>query len=141
MSDVELELRILTGNHAGASAPIESDFVIGADPSCDIVLTDSGIAARHARVQLKDQHWSVTRYDAYSNDAIDSAMEEHLPPGEQFALAQVLISIAATNAPWRAINATERESGELSETALQDLPSWHYLKLRRAKCARGNWGG
>lgn len=122
MSDVDLELRILTGNHAGASTPVESDLVIGADPSCDIVLTDTGIAPRHARVRLTDQNWSVTRYDTATDPADDGTEVEHFPPGEQFALARVLISIDAANAPWGAINTTGWEANEQSEAALQEFP-------------------
>ena len=44
-----LELRVLSGLHRRASAPIGALVTIGADPDCDIVLADDGIAARAAR--------------------------------------------------------------------------------------------
>ena len=39
-----LELRVLSGLHRRASAPIGALVTIGADPDCDIVLADDGIA-------------------------------------------------------------------------------------------------
>jgi len=99
MAEAERELRILTGVHAGARARADQEFLIGAGADCDIVLTDAGIAPRHARVQLSGTHWTVL---TLGEDGATLTTGEDLPSGARIALGQVLISIDAANAPWQA---------------------------------------
>ena len=47
-------LRIFTGPHAGAELELKAGtWLLGSDPACDIVLQDSSVAARHARLCIE----------------------------------------------------------------------------------------
>ena len=47
-----LELRVLTGTHAGARVLLpDTPQQLGSDPSCDLVLSDEGLLARHAAIE------------------------------------------------------------------------------------------
>ena len=44
-------ITVAAGRHAGAAlAPRAASITLGADPACDLVLCDAGLAARHARL-------------------------------------------------------------------------------------------
>lgn len=114
MAEAELELRILTGVHAGARALVQQQFVIGADAACDIVLSDASVAARHAEIRLVGDHWTIIPLHP-----IDGAPPEglKLPCGARIALGRVLISLDAANAPWQGASDDE----ELLATRGEDL--------------------
>ena len=138
MAEAELELRILTGVHAGARARADQEFLIGAGPDCDIVLTDAGIAPRHARVQLSGKHWTVL---TLGEDGAALTTGEDLPSGARIALGQVLISIDAANAPWQAPHDpdTEQDPDRAGGTAANGInladaaPPAHAMSGPRAR--------
>ena len=72
-----LELRVLSGLHRRASAPIGALVTIGADPDCDIVLADDGIAARAARIHHDATGWTLTPEDGGARNGASRAN----PPG------------------------------------------------------------
>jgi len=54
-SESMLELRVLSGTHAGARVLIPGEpQVLGSDPSCDLILTDEGVAGQHARLTVEE---------------------------------------------------------------------------------------
>ncbi len=48
-------IHITQGKKAGQIVPLESEMIIGRDPSCDIVLDDQGISRKHAMLILSDK--------------------------------------------------------------------------------------
>ena len=115
MAEPQLELRILTGIHAGARVPATAEFLIGADPACEIVLADPGISDRHARILLVGDRWKILPLTGNNSEAVE------LPSGARVALGEVLISIDAANAPWQEIDqpdlaADGAEPGEADQT-------------------------
>lgn len=104
MAEAELELRILTGIHAGARARAEQQFVIGADADCDIVLSDGSVAARHAEIKLAGDRWTVIPLRPIEG-APPAGIE--LSCGARISIGRVLISIDAANAPWQEVSAEE----------------------------------
>ena len=92
MNAAGLELRVLSGLHRRASAPIGAQASIGADPDCDIVLADDGIAARAARIHSDATGWTLTPEDG--------GAPERRQPGEPARLGPVWLTLAATDAPW-----------------------------------------
>jgi len=116
MAEAELELRILTGVHAGARAIVQQQFVIGADAACDFVLSDASIAARHAEIRLVGDHWTIVPLHP-----IEGAPPEglKLPCGARIALGRVLISLDAANAPWQ--SASDEEELLAVRSAASDL--------------------
>lgn len=89
------ELRILTGIHAGARAPLpDGEATIGTSPSCDFVVTDEGILPEHARLTPQEAGWTVH----WSQDSAGGIAR--LAPGAGLAVGPVLVTVSAANAPW-----------------------------------------
>ena len=84
-----LELRPV-GLHRRASAPIGALVTIGADPDCDIVLADDGIAARRA---------DPPRRDGLDPDA-GGRRRNGASRANPTRLGPVWLTLAATDAPW-----------------------------------------
>ena len=47
-------LKVIAGPNLGAEMPVAKDVSIGSDPSCDVILSDLSVAARHAKLSLGD---------------------------------------------------------------------------------------
>lgn len=92
MNAAGLELRVLSGLHRRASAPISAEASIGADPDCDIVLADDGIAARAARIHSDAMGWTLTPENG--------GVPERRQHGEPVRLGPVWLTLAAADAPW-----------------------------------------
>lgn len=91
------ELRVLSGLHAGARCPLpDGEAAIGADPDCDVVLADEGIALRQARLSAQDGRWQLL-------PAEGGAAGIALVPGTAVFLGPVAIAVDAVNAPWPAV--------------------------------------
>lgn len=57
-------LKILSGLHQGAEIPLgDGQYVIGKDDACDIVLTDSAMAARHLKLHIQNGDMEIVRFD------------------------------------------------------------------------------
>lgn len=94
--DAHCELRVLSGTHAGARALVLQDTqIVGSDPECDFVLSDAGVLARHARLELKEDGSSVLSW-------LDGRLEPLVVrPGQGARIGPVSIAIEAADAPWK----------------------------------------
>ena len=92
-----LELRVLSGTHAGARVLLpEAPQTLGSDAECDLVLSDDGIQARHARLAYQED--GSVRVEWLGEDA---ARTSHLLPGQGADLGGgVRIAVAPADAPW-----------------------------------------
>lgn len=94
-----LELRILDGIHAGARVPLlpRSRASIGASPECDVVLSDPGIEAVHARLQLGavDEHWMLT----LERDGV--VLHASAARNQPVDLGPLRITVAEEDDPWQ----------------------------------------
>ena len=91
-----LELRVLTGTHAGARVLLpDTPQQLGSDPSCDLVLSDEGLLARHAAIEAQEDGTVVLRWLS------DPPRELVLSPGEAVDLGPVRIAIEEADSPWR----------------------------------------
>ena len=91
-----LELRVLTGTHAGARVLLpDTPQQLGSDPSCDLVLSDEGLLARHAAIEAREDGTVVLRWLS------DPQRELVLSPGEAVDLGPVRIAIEEADSPWR----------------------------------------
>lgn len=91
-----MELRILTGIHAGAREPLAGEGVIGADAGCDFVLADEGVLPRHARLAVHQDGWQLQWLSDETAAPID------LKPGLAVSLGSVLVTVDHAPAPWPA---------------------------------------
>ncbi|HVL10343.1 MAG TPA: type III secretion system inner membrane ring subunit SctD [Burkholderiaceae bacterium] len=103
MKQTVRELRILSGLHAGAVVPVESQLVIGSDPECDIILDDDGIAPRHARLIIEGDHWALFEPEA-DLDATGTALPEPIAAGtlgEPCTHGPLCFAIEPADTPWK----------------------------------------
>lgn len=95
-SDRMLELRVLTGIHAGARALLTADSqVIGSGEECALILSDGGVLAQHARLESSADGSVVLRW---LDDALPPVW---LQPGQSACIGPVRIAIETLGAPWR----------------------------------------
>lgn len=106
-------LRIFSGLHTGAEIELtEGVYVIGADDSCDLILSDSSLSARHAALHVLFPEGSaqVTAEPLdgaviLSGDAVPG--EERLPARYPFMLGQVIFAwtetASADEAAWQEV--------------------------------------
>ncbi len=91
-----LELRVLSGTHAGARVLLpESPQTLGSGSDCDLVLSDEGILAEHARLAFQED--GSVRVDWLGDGP---ARKAHLLPGQGVDLQGVRIAVSQADAPW-----------------------------------------
>jgi len=91
-----LELRVLSGLHREATCPARNDAVLGADPECDVVLADAGVAARAARLRVGARGWDL----APEGDGPLPGGEPATPFNQPLPLGPVWITVARCSDPW-----------------------------------------
>ena len=92
------ELRIYTGIHAGARAPLTTGcYVLGSSSACDFILCDQGIADRHAELQCDPEGW-VLRGLAENGDIPTDGVRIPLRSG--IAIGPVVVAIDETGSAW-----------------------------------------
>ncbi|MDY6010064.1 MAG: type III secretion system inner membrane ring subunit SctD [Duodenibacillus sp.] len=97
-----IEIRILSGLHLGARIDLTpGTWVLGSDESCDLILSDSGLAARHCAFDvLENGTVRVTPLDAALLTAAgDEVPAGDIPAGNLYRMAGVLFAWGAEDAP------------------------------------------
>ena len=105
------ELRILTGRHAGARAPLAGGERMGADDGCDLILTDLDLPSdMGAWVQIAMGRWWVRSSPPEAQASADAPPPEpasswvsEQPWGTVAYLGQVAITVSAADAAWQAV--------------------------------------
>ncbi len=91
-----LELRVLTGIHAGARAVLpEGAQVLGSASDCDLILSDEGVLARHLRISTEADGSILLQWEDGTVAPI------RMGPGEGAVVGPVQIAIEEAGAPWR----------------------------------------
>lgn len=116
--DRMFELRVLTGTHAGARAILAGlPQTLGSDADCDLILSDTGVQAHHARLELREDGSTLLVW------ADDSLPPLEIQPGEGAALGPVHIVVEPSDAPWRDDVKVRRAQGqEAIEPVLLEEP-------------------
>ena len=93
--DRMLELRVLTGTHAGARVLLpDAPQVLGSADDCDLILCDDGIAPQHARLERLEDGSALLH-------VLDRDLPPiHIRPGQGAEVGQVRISVEEADAPW-----------------------------------------
>lgn len=97
------ELRVLDGLHQGAALPLfGQQWSIGAHAEADLVLSDPGIAERHAHLRLLDSNWSVQSEAGLLRDAMGqlSAQIASLAPNVTFSVGTVRLCVSLAEESW-----------------------------------------
>lgn len=93
--DRMLELRVLTGTHAGARVLLpDAPQVLGSADDCDLILCDDGIAPQHARLERLEDGSALLH-------VLDRDLPPiHIRPGQGAEVGQVRIAVEEADAPW-----------------------------------------
>jgi type III secretion protein D len=93
------ELRILSGMHAGARAPLDGDdYTLGTLDDCDFVLADAGVQPRHARLSRGDSGWQL---DWVADEGEEPGLAPaRVEPGKAVPVGPIVIAVDAPDAPW-----------------------------------------
>ncbi len=95
----QLQLRILSGLHAGARAPLDGDsYLLGALDDCDFVLDDAGVQPHHARLSWQSGCWQVDWVAQEGEEPVLAPMR--LTHGKAVPLGPLVITVDAPDAPW-----------------------------------------
>jgi type III secretion system YscD/HrpQ family protein len=93
-----LELRLHSGTHAGAHEALEAaEYLLGAGPDCDFVLSDADILPKQARLERKPNGWQMQSWDQTGGEPTVAVL---LDPGTLYMLGTLVISVAAPQSPW-----------------------------------------
>ena len=117
-----LELRVLTGLHREARCSVQDGAVVGADPACDVVLADEGVAPRAGQLRIDDLGWHLHEEGAALPEELPSNAFNHAVP-----LGSVWITIARQGDPWIdapvAANDAEESVPPTSKVPAPETPS------------------
>ncbi|MEY2617701.1 MAG: hypothetical protein RL522_703 [Pseudomonadota bacterium] len=94
--DSMLELRVLTGTHAGARALLaDVPHLIGSDDDCALILSDAGILRRHASLEYQPDGSILLRLlDGDSPPLV-------IRPGQGTWLGPVQLAVERVDTPWQ----------------------------------------
>lgn len=93
-----LELRVLTGIHAGARALLllsDAPLQLGSGDACEVILADEGVQADHASLELHEDGSIVLRWGQSDRQPVV------LQAGEGFWAGPVQIAVERVDTPWR----------------------------------------
>jgi type III secretion protein D len=93
-----LEVRVLAGVHRHARCAAQDDAIVGASPSCDIVLLDQSLPAQAARLNVLQDGWRLQILDTACLG--DGTPDEILGFGRPAWLGPVCLTIAPLDTPW-----------------------------------------
>ncbi|WP_428000756.1 hypothetical protein [Acidovorax sp.] len=108
----DAELRVLSGCHAGARAPLAAALRIGAGEDCDLIVSDMVLPpGAQGWLHAAEGHWKVLaqpRPAGAANDAAGpgSAGDAWVPPtawGGVARLGGIAITVSASHASWQAL--------------------------------------
>ena len=96
-------LKVLSGLHTGAKASLTSGhYVIGSSDECDIILSDSGVADRHLRLDIAPGAVSISPLDGRTlvngnNSVADGTV---LDDFECVSLGNAVFAVGPADTPW-----------------------------------------
>lgn len=114
--------RIYSGVHSGAQIELTpGTWVIGRDDSCDIILTDASIAARHAALIVEASEVSCEPLDGKISAADGGALKGlKLAPGALWRFGSVIAAWGAADASESFWDAVAKAVQDLSHPVLTD---------------------
>lgn len=125
MKQTVKELRILSGLHAGAVVPVEAELVIGSDPECDVILDDEGIAPRHARLIIEEDHWALFDPDVDLNGS-GTELPEPIATGtlgESCQVGSLTFAIEPADTPWKSDDEYRAAAAAAAAAPPPELPT------------------
>lgn len=91
-TETPLEFTVTSGTHRGATFALKDDLLlIGADASCDVWLSDPGLASRHVAVMADGRTIAIRPLDgpvSVNGQALASATRTVVAPGSEITLGE-----------------------------------------------------
>lgn len=102
-SQEQFEFRVLTGCHAGVSAPAQAGMQVGADLESDIILADPGLPEIPVRLNMDGEQWGF-------NGTPSCALNE------PHRLGPIWVTLARAEQPWPSPPAQTTEPSSEADT-------------------------
>ncbi len=100
-----LYLKVLSGPHVGAEIALEpGTYVIGSDDSCDFILSDAGLSAKHCRLRVEDDSISLVVLEGIvwnGNRRFERDETVPISFGSLYRLGTVFVSFFREGDPWQ----------------------------------------
>ncbi len=131
-SSGDIILRVFSGPHAGAEVVLPpGDHVIGTEDSCDIILSDGGLAPRHVSIRVtagvpgapSTVHITPLDGPVRYDDADVPATGVTLAPAAPCHLGDTCLAWNTPGAPWETFDTTPRQSATAAEGTTQATTS------------------
>jgi type III secretion system YscD/HrpQ family protein len=132
-----LELRILSGMHAGARAPLQGeDYLLGTLDDCDFVLEDAGVQPHHARLSrctatdegCGESGWQLDWVAHEGGEAL--LAPTRLVHGTAVPIGPIVVAVDEPGAPWPTLEqlvlVPHAPALEPSLPAPPDTPAQHH---------------
>ncbi|WP_233585287.1 sigma 54-interacting transcriptional regulator [Corallococcus sp. CA054B] len=105
-------LRVLSGAEAGKSHPLkQGTYVVGKNPTCDIVLTDKAVSRQHLKLEVHDEHVVATDLGSHNGSFVEglrfTAME--LRPGSVITLGATELKLVPEDTRERSLPLSSRD--------------------------------
>ncbi|RKG68456.1 FHA domain-containing protein [Corallococcus sp. CA054B] len=109
---VRMVLRVLSGAEAGKSHPLkQGTYVVGKNPTCDIVLTDKAVSRQHLKLEVHDEHVVATDLGSHNGSFVEglrfTAME--LRPGSVITLGATELKLVPEDTRERSLPLSSRD--------------------------------
>ncbi|MBI5488695.1 MAG: diguanylate cyclase [Deltaproteobacteria bacterium] len=98
---------VMSGGDVGKRIPVCGNAVLGRDPTADIVLGDSGVSWRHARLEDRGDAWAVVDLGSTNGTVVrnEHCRDAVLAPGDSILLGQTLLRFELRDSIERAYDA------------------------------------
>ncbi|WAS89379.1 MULTISPECIES: sigma 54-interacting transcriptional regulator [unclassified Corallococcus] len=105
-------LRVLSGAEAGKTHPLkQGTYMVGKNPTCDIVLTDKAVSRQHLKLEVHDEHVVATDLGSHNGSFVEglrfTAME--LRPGAVLTLGTTELKLVPEDTRERSLPLSSRD--------------------------------
>ncbi|MBN9687513.1 sigma 54-interacting transcriptional regulator [Corallococcus sp. NCSPR001] len=109
---VRMVLRVLSGAEAGKTHPLkQGTYMVGKNPTCDIVLTDKAVSRQHLKLEVHDEHVVATDLGSHNGSFVEglrfTAME--LRPGAVLTLGTTELKLVPEDTRERSLPLSSRD--------------------------------
>lgn len=95
----KVQLEVQTGSDKGKTETFEKPVIrLGADPLCDLVMTDPTVSRMHAEIRRKGDHFELIDLDSTNGTFFDGERirSVELAPGDGFQVGRSLVTFSVT---------------------------------------------
>jgi diguanylate cyclase (GGDEF)-like protein len=93
-------LVVLSGQEVGKRVTVDRTLLVGRDPTADLILADSQVSWRHARIEDRGDSWTLVDLDSTNGTMLNGerVTETELGPGDKIMFGTTLVSFELQDA-------------------------------------------